>query len=826
MPTNILNFCQKHKIKTLPINLAVGNGKKTYLAGADGRFTDGRTNFKMTDFQKLTLNECVALTALYAPETEWIAIDTTDVQQLDIDDPTFLTDKEAMDKVLGINEDGRRKRTPHFLSITKKCPHYFIHVCADVTQNKKCWHTSLVGYDHDVLSGQWSFAQRSQEVIDCEEEVPVKELPTRKTNIEVDDGREKGGNRTGTPTVAGGNKGGNKGEGGNAGGDAGGKELGGTMNDFQREVLDNIHPSKYYDYHSWLKFIWAIRYTFAELSVAQSVAAHYSAQLDNFQSEADVLKYMSQAKEQRIGWGYLMRLSKMSNRMRHFQIIGKHTEVLQADDYNLGRTAINLVEDNVVKTTGGQFYIYKEPYWVRDANSELRAYICTKLREYCTYILRDLADQLRGDIGREETKVVQEKIAGVQRILKKVNTSAHSKSIADQFSIYFEPSDIDFDTYQPYYFCFTNVAFDLRSNQSVVVQREDYITQTTGYPYIPAPPVAQQKVEELVSAIFPECDDRLCYISILRTSMIGIPTEKFILANGAGGNGKGLINELLQKMLGRDYFYKASITTIVDKMRDGPNPAVANMHKKRCVLTAEPRDDDRLNLGIIKQLTGGNDINARGLYQSSTVVKLMMTLILECNKKPKIDGRVDDSVIRRFINVFFKSLFTDKAHLLQLPGYFAANPFYKTDEWQDAHRCALFDFLMRYDYTTVHEPKCIQQSTYEYLCENDDFTRWLDDHFAVVDRADGKPDPTRVIKLREMCALFKEKYLRQGSREYRQMTADKFLRKLQENIKWKHIVRQRYKERSRSEGSSVRMVFVGMQQSRDEDEDATDDEVG
>ena len=96
----------------------------------------------------------------------------------------------------------------------------------------------------------------------------------------------------------------------------------------------------------------------------------------------------------------------------------------------------------------------------------------------------------------------------------------------------------------------------------------------------------------------------------------------------------------------------------------------------------------------------------------------------------------------------------------------------------------------------------------------------------MVDRADGKPDPTRVIKLREMCALFKEKYLRQGSREYRQMTADKFLRKLQENIKWKHIVRQRYKERSRSEGSSVRMVFVGMQQSRDEDEDATDDEVG
>jgi phage/plasmid-associated DNA primase len=143
----------------------------------------------------------------------------------------------------------------------------------------------------------------------------------------------------------------------------------------------------------------------------------------------------------------------------------------------------------------------------------------------------------------------------------------------------------------------------------VKVKREDYITQTTGYKYDASSATAKRQIKDLMEVIFADEEDRLCYISILRTCMIGIPLEKFILANGAGGNGKGLINELLQKMLGPEYFYKASITTIVDKMKDGPNPAVANMHKKRCVLTAEPRDDDRLNLGTIKQLTGGNDIN-------------------------------------------------------------------------------------------------------------------------------------------------------------------------------------------------------------------------
>ena len=118
---NILEFCVNHRIKTLPIKLTVQGGKKTYLSGEEGRFEDGRYNFKMTDFLKLTFNECKALTELYADETEWIAIDTNEVQQLDIDDPSWEYDSEAVQLLIVENE-----RIPYFPSITKKCPHYFI----------------------------------------------------------------------------------------------------------------------------------------------------------------------------------------------------------------------------------------------------------------------------------------------------------------------------------------------------------------------------------------------------------------------------------------------------------------------------------------------------------------------------------------------------------------------------------------------------------------------------------------------------------------------------------------------------------------------------
>jgi hypothetical protein len=120
------------------------------------------------------------------------------------------------------------------------------------------------------------------------------------------------------------------------------------------------------------------------------------------------------------------------------------------------------------------------------------------------------------------------------------------------------------------------------------------------------------------------------------------------------------------------------------------------------------------------------------------------------------------------------------------------------------------------------KPFSSRRSTYDYLCENDDFTRWLDDHFRKLDDENGKPDGRKCVKLKQMCSLFKDRYLRQGSRENRQMTVENFLERLQENIKWKHIVRQRYKERTRVKGLNVRMVLIGMEWNSDND--SSDDE--
>ncbi len=585
---------------------------------------------------------------------------------------------------------------------------------------------------------------------------------------------------------------------------------------FEQEILNNIKPQMYYSYGSWCKFIWAIKFSF-ETELAYKIAVDYSKSSDNFQSEDDVKEKMNQATDKRIGWGYLMNMSKMSNKREHYLIMAKHHDYLKKDDYSVAMLAIRLCGDDVIRTIDNEFYIYKYPYWVKDAYGELRTKICSVLRDFYAHMNKHFAEMLKECDDEDARKGSLAKQSEILQMLEKINNHYHSKQVYEEFKAYLDKSSIDFDTYKPYYFCFQNCAFDLRYNTQVKVQREDYITQTTGYDYIKSSPENIRLIKNLMEQIFPKEDSLKCYVSVLRSCMIGKVFEKFILANGNGGNGKGLINSLMEKMLGSDYFYRASITTLTEKMKDGPNPAVANMHKKRMVVASEPGDKDKLALGNIKALTGDSNINARGLYQTKTAVKLMHTMILECNKKPGMDGRVDDALIRRFINIIFESTFTDKKELLQYEGYFKANTDYKTEVWQENFKCVLFDYLLSVKENDIVEPKSIQQATFDYLCENDEFTNWLDSRYTRVNDANGKPDRASRIKLKDMCRDYKEKFLHPGSREYRQVTTDKFLVKLTENIKWKHTIKQCFSERFREGGLNERSVFLGLKRVKGDD---------
>ena len=77
-------------------------------------------------------------------------------------------------------------------------------------------------------------------------------------------------------------------------------------------------------------------------------------------------------------------------------------------------------------------------------------------------------------------------------------------------------------------------------------------------------------------------------MSCLWCSLIGRQVEKFCVANGAGRNGKGVINELLEALLTNAYFYTANVSCLTENQSSGANQEIASMDGMRCVLASEP----------------------------------------------------------------------------------------------------------------------------------------------------------------------------------------------------------------------------------------------
>lgn len=692
---------------------------------------------------------------------DYIWVDTSQIYQIDIDTPK-------------INDGLKRMidQLPHYKSVSKS---YGYHLFIDDETFKPYKNSYHLKEDKniEILCGQGSYASKEVIVYNPEKKylyndmlnevvfIPPKYEPQEEDMTEI--------------------------------------------KDFHISILNNINPDLYTHYKDWCRMVWACKFSF--ISGGLTMADRLSQKARGYKGFHDVKRIYDSANEKRIGWGYLMNLSKKSNKSRHYNIISENKNI-GLDDQSLAEHAIMLLNDDVVKTKG-IYYMYTDPYWVdcQDKKHKLKKKIMTLLRDYLQDRIRKIPEANPDDI--KDIERVQEEIKYLDKIIMKTCQASGQRSIFEVFETIFEENDeIDFDTYKPYYFCFKNRAFNLETNKEVQIKKTDYITQTTGYNHKYIEDTTE--MHNLFCQIFPDEEKRICYISGLRCSMIGLQYHNFIIANGNGGNGKSLINSLHATTMGDQYFYNGNITTITRKKEAGACPEIANMHKKRMVLFEEPNDSDALNIGTIKALTGNPQVNARQLYSKETKTTLQLTMFLECNKKPKINGRIDDSIIRRFVDIPFESTFTRRADLLKLKNYYKANPYYVTDEFRQEAKHALFQYLLTYDYTDIVISQSIQDHTNEYYYENDIFTATMDGLYEITDNEDD------IVKLADMYDRYKETFYTENTRKYKTYTRKHFIREIQENIKWKHIYAQKFIKRRQTGGKSYKNVFIGMKE-RDEE---------
>ncbi len=196
---------------------------------------------------------------------------------------------------------------------------------------------------------------------------------------------------------------------------------------------------------------------------------------------------------------------------------------------------------------------------------------------------------------------------------------------------------------------------------------------------------------------------------------------------GSGANGKSTIVDALSFVLGPGLCFTTQSDSLMDMGRTDGNaarPFIAALQNRRLVWASESREGARLNVGLVKQLTGDETITARDLYASPVTFRQSHTILLITNHRPSLPDGGDEAIWRRVQLVPFGQRFVDEPKLpnerkrerdvgarlrLEAPGILA---------W-------LVRGCLDWRSQGLNPPAAVQESTSQYRLEEDEIGQYI-----------------------------------------------------------------------------------------------------
>ncbi|MEN6588574.1 MAG: bifunctional DNA primase/polymerase [Proteiniphilum sp.] len=168
------------------------------------------------------------------------------------------------------------------------------------------------------------------------------------------------------------------------------------------------------------------------------------------------------------------------------------------------------------------------------------------------------------------------------------------------------------------------------------------------------------KFIEFMHEIFPDDATReTAFYSIALCVSGNAGKRHFQLWEGAGSNGKSTLIEILTEVLGKGkaITYKPELL-LANKFDTGmgATPELAAFQGAYAAFGVEVEQNKKFSLGRIKQLTGGDSISARALYQNQISFQATWQLILAVNDLPSFNGD-DQAFISRLLVLPFEMRF-------------------------------------------------------------------------------------------------------------------------------------------------------------------------
>lgn len=250
------------------------------------------------------------------------------------------------------------------------------------------------------------------------------------------------------------------------------------------------------------------------------------------------------------------------------------------------------------------------------------------------------------------------------------------------------------------------------------------------------------------------------WLGLSMTALTG--EQKFAFFYGSGANGKSVLVDVMARLLG-DYAASAKIESLTGRNRRGggdATPDLVPLIGARMVRASEPDEGEKLQEGLIKELTGGEPILVRALHSDFVLVHPQFKLTISGNHRPEIRGG-DDGIWRRVLLVPFD---------IQIPPA-ERDPKLGEKLWEERSGILnwLIEGLLDYLERGLQVPQAVSEATQAYREDSDPVGTFL----TVCCLVSGEAD--RTISARDLGEAFNFWLDDQGKGTWTPMTVSKRL---------------------------------------------------
>jgi P4 family phage/plasmid primase-like protien len=340
-------------------------------------------------------------------------------------------------------------------------------------------------------------------------------------------------------------------------------------------------------------------------------------------------------------------------------------------DFDIASVLFHLYKDEYIcaSVKGNIWYQYANHKWSEiDSGTSLRKAISEVLRKIYLNKAIKMTELTATMAGQEEkVKMIKKRIEVILSICERLSRTNDKKNImVEAKELFYNGKFIEKLDQNQYLLCFKNCVIDFKSKEIRQGRPEDFISKCTNINYFPLnlqkDATIVNEIEDFMKKLFPNPQLHKYMWDHLSSTLVGTCREQTInMYIGIGQNGKSVLVNLMEQVLGE---YKGDVPlSLITQQRTkigGVAPELLQLKGCRLAVIQEPSKGDRINEGIMKQLTGGDPIQARGLYHNLMSSFTPQFKLVVCSNEFMDIQSQDHGTWRRIRVVDFEALFTEK----------------------------------------------------------------------------------------------------------------------------------------------------------------------